>query len=41
VREGDRWRLTERGFLLSNRVIGEVLDAVEHFGDVAFSQVIC
>ena len=25
VREGDRWRLTEQGFLLSNRVIGEVL----------------
>ena len=29
LREGDRWRLTEKGFLLSNRVIGEVLDATD------------
>lgn len=25
VRDGDRWHLTEQGFLLSNRIIGEVL----------------
>ena len=26
-RVGDRWRFTPRGFLLSNRLIGELLDA--------------
>ena len=28
LREGDHWRLTEQGFLLSNRVIGEVLEVM-------------
>lgn len=27
VREADRWRLTPRGFLVSNQIIGELLDA--------------
>lgn len=35
-REGDRWRLTPEGFLLSNRLIGEVLDAREERGAGAF-----
>lgn len=29
VRKGDRWRLTPHGFLVSNRIIGELLDLFE------------
>ncbi len=28
AREGDRWRLTPQGFLLSNRIIGDLLEAL-------------
>jgi len=30
VHEEDRWRLTPKGFLLSNQIIGALLDAQEH-----------
>ena len=28
-REGERWRLTPEGFLVSNQIIGQALEALE------------
>ena len=30
-RVGDRWRLTEKGFLVSNQIIGKILDAADNY----------